>query len=314
MNNPKVTVVLLIKNNADILEDLLGAIFNQKTNFPFEVLAIDSGSFDGSIAILKRCKHRLEKRYSRKSLRIHQIAPIDFNFGKTRNKAVLLSRGEIVVFLSTRVIPRDDSWLTSLIDPLSPFTTVLSGVVACFGKVSPSSHVGFSEGFRLTNYYGNKRIVLNNDTFLSPFTLLFSDMNAAVLKIAFRKYPYDESLILGHDQIWGRKIMEEGMSIAYTPSADVTYLRGHTASDIFKHYFTKGYFFTRDVSSSSVAVFSSWLRFLIMEIKYLIKKRKKKSLVNEIFYEVTRLIGYFLGQKGDKLPKSFRTKLLLRDR
>ena len=354
MDKPKVTIVILVKDNADILEDLLSAIFAQTVDFPFEVLAVDSGSLDGSLAILKRFLYKIKMQKSKlkievrgsgrglyrnddksgdsgrsaswrvarmtkaRSLRIHQIAPIEFGFGKTRNLAARLAKGEIIVFLSTRVSPMDRDWLTNLIESLSPFTRIASGTVAAFGKVNPGPKISFSEAFRLKTFYGraSRILTLGGNEATHPvcqarFQLLFSDLNGAILRYVLRKYPFPEDIIGGEDQVLARTILENNMSIAYNPRAGVVYLRGHSFGEIFRHYFNKGYFLTKVVSISSLTVFWSWVRFLLHEIIYLIKKQNIRAIFKEIFFELGRLLGYLLGQRADQLPMGLRERFLI---
>lgn len=311
MNTPRVTIVLLIKNNADILDRLLTAIFDQEVNYRFEVLIIDSGSFDGSLGILKRFKYKLSKHFTRRTLRVHQISPIDFGFGKTRNKAVQLARGDVIVFLSTRVVPSDKRWLLNLVDSLSPFTKVCSGTVAAFGKVVPSRTLGFSEALRFKTFYGYSPRLITGKSFNGPFGLLFSDINCAIFTCTLKKFPFSEDIIVGEDQIWAQKILQNELSISYNPKSSVIYLQGHTFSELFKHYYTKGYTLTKSLSYSWITIITSWAQYFKYEMRYLLKKQYIKLLFKEVFSEIGRLLGFFLGRFADRLPTSFKRKFLL---
>ena len=54
MNAPLVSIVLLTRDGAETLPAALEAIGRQRTDFPFEIVAVDSGSTDGSLAVLER--------------------------------------------------------------------------------------------------------------------------------------------------------------------------------------------------------------------------------------------------------------------
>ena len=58
MNQPKVSVRLMVYNNEPFIRDALEGIFIQQTNFPYEVVIGDDFSQDGTMAILKEFKER----------------------------------------------------------------------------------------------------------------------------------------------------------------------------------------------------------------------------------------------------------------
>jgi glycosyltransferase involved in cell wall biosynthesis len=51
--NPEVSIILLMKNEADFLDETLRSVFAQKTDRPFEVIAVDSGSRDRTVEIAR---------------------------------------------------------------------------------------------------------------------------------------------------------------------------------------------------------------------------------------------------------------------
>ena len=68
-------------------------IYEQVTNWLFEVIVIDSASTDGTVDIAGRFP-----------VHLHQISQQDFNHGSTRQWGVELARGEYVAFLSQEAI------------------------------------------------------------------------------------------------------------------------------------------------------------------------------------------------------------------
>ena len=104
-----VSVVFLTKNGGYLLEEALQAISNQELppNLQYEILAVDSGSEDSTVEILNQ--------YGVKTC---SIQPLEFNFGKTRDLAFGLARGEILISLSQDAVPSNSHWLTNLITPL----------------------------------------------------------------------------------------------------------------------------------------------------------------------------------------------------
>ena len=74
----KVSVVIPTKNAGPQLRSVLDAVINQQTDWPFEVLVIDSGSTDGTVDLVKL--------YS--SVRLIEISASEFEHSKTRNFAI----------------------------------------------------------------------------------------------------------------------------------------------------------------------------------------------------------------------------------
>ena len=90
----RTSILLLTKNDAPNVSSCLNAIYSQKYNDPFEVIAIDSGSTDGTLDVLRRFP-----------LQLRQIPPESFHHARTRNLAAGCANGEVLVFLSQDAIP-----------------------------------------------------------------------------------------------------------------------------------------------------------------------------------------------------------------
>ena len=102
MTRIRLSVVLPTKNGTATLPALLDALDEQRTTFPLEVVAIDSGSRDGTRDLLALRVDRLI-----------EIAPSEFDHGTTRNLGIEASRGELVVLLVQDAIPASADWLAA---------------------------------------------------------------------------------------------------------------------------------------------------------------------------------------------------------
>ncbi|MFO1353056.1 MAG: glycosyltransferase, partial [Gammaproteobacteria bacterium] len=63
----KASVVIPVKNGGALLVDVLKKVLAQRAPWPFEVLAIDSGSRDGSLEHIREL-----------GVRLHEIPPREF--------------------------------------------------------------------------------------------------------------------------------------------------------------------------------------------------------------------------------------------
>ena len=92
--NTEITVALLTRNAGPLLDRVLTGIVAQESSRRFEILAVDSGSADGT-----------QDRLRAVGSRIISIEPGEFDFGRSRDLAYQHARGEIVVNLSQDAVP-----------------------------------------------------------------------------------------------------------------------------------------------------------------------------------------------------------------
>ncbi|GAB2465073.1 glycosyltransferase family A protein [Xylanimonas ulmi] len=108
------TVVIPTYNGEhDHLVETLTAVMAQQAPFSWNVLVIDSGSSDGSVAILERFAAAYD------TFRLHQIPNAEFSHGGTRQRAAEMADGEFVVYLSQDAVPADPTWLARMVDGFS---------------------------------------------------------------------------------------------------------------------------------------------------------------------------------------------------
>src|SRR5205085_336450 len=102
-----VSILVPTKNGAANLRVNLPLILKQKGIGALEIIAVDSGSQDGTIDVLRQ--------FQAKTI---QIDPSSFNHGLTRNLLASHARGEIVVFINQDTEPANDEWLVNLVSRL----------------------------------------------------------------------------------------------------------------------------------------------------------------------------------------------------
>ena len=82
------SIVVRCHNEARYIERLLCGI-SQQSQWDLEVIAVDSGSTDGTLNILKRS-----------DVKILSLAPSEFSFGRSCNLGCEAGQGDYVVFIS----------------------------------------------------------------------------------------------------------------------------------------------------------------------------------------------------------------------
>lgn len=103
-DTPLISVVIPVKNGAATLERALQGILAQTLAERTEIIVIDSGSTDGTLDIVRGYP-----------VRLHEIAPEEFDHGATRNLGVSLVRGEFVVMTVQDAVPADERWLATML-------------------------------------------------------------------------------------------------------------------------------------------------------------------------------------------------------
>lgn len=102
----KVSVVIITKNQKDLLEKSLPILLKQKFDEDFEIIVVDSGSTDGAVEYVKSQKIKLVK-----------IKPENFNYAFAFNTGASKAEGEILVRLSGDVIPLRRDFLAEITGP-----------------------------------------------------------------------------------------------------------------------------------------------------------------------------------------------------
>lgn len=223
----ELSVLLLTKNGGRDLERLLRALYSQKCAVPFEVIAIDSGSTDGTLDLLQRFPVRLE-----------HIPSETFHHARTRNFAASLASGGILIFLSQDAIPVSDTWLNTMI---SNFDDPKVG--AAYGRQLPKPESSMERGDALATLYGGEKIVKDpaHRNGMGYRFYHFSDVNSAIRRSVWEMTRFPADLKIFEDLGIAKRILDAGWKIVYEPEAAVFHSHHFSATQLFKRYFDIGY-------------------------------------------------------------------------
>jgi glucosyl-dolichyl phosphate glucuronosyltransferase len=128
-NSPVISVVLATRNRAENLARLLRGLAAQVGSPDFEVVVADNGSEDGTPAVIEAIRPELVLQ----TVRVPRPGK-----GRALNAALVLARGEIVVFTDDDVIPAPD-WLAEISRAASAFPAhnVFGGRIEVDAKAVP---------------------------------------------------------------------------------------------------------------------------------------------------------------------------------
>ena len=288
----KASVVLLTKNPGSSFRETLEAIYRQNLK-PMEVLVIDSGSTDGTISLVQKYPAQLI-----------QIKPEAFGHGRTRNLGGNLAKGEFLVFLTQDAVPVREDWLFSLVHPLGE-TEALAGV---YGRQIPRHSDPFETFSRYYTYPPVSHCHRGKDLLhFSVFHLLFSNVNAALRREVWKKFPFDETLIMSEDQEWARRVLQRGFEILYEPRAMVHHSHREGPLRLFKRGFDSGVSFQQmSAADGMFHHFPETWAYLKEEIHFLIQTGNSFWIPLLFPRELLRAGGFMVGRYGEKIPKPLK--------
>ena len=213
---PLVSIVLPTKNGGALLAEVLDAIAAQETDFTFEITAVDSGSTDGTVELLRERVDRLI-----------EIAPEEFDHGLTRNLGIEASRGDFAVLMVQDAMPASSAWLRELVKPLRGDPT-LSATWA---------RQRFRPGASRLSRQALDRWIASQDAprrsaLLDPqdfeamepmerFLLCaFDNVCSCVRRRVWEAHPFPATSI-AEDLAWSKEVLLAGGEIAFVPAAVV---------------------------------------------------------------------------------------------
>lgn len=231
MSPPAVSVVVPVKDGAAHLPALLAALREQQVTGGFELVALDSGSRDGSRELLAAPQDF--------ALTLIDVAPADFDHGATRNLGARTARGAFLVFLSQDALPAGPRFLEALVEPLRQDPR-LAGVSA---RQRPRPDADAITRERLARgglAETRARRVFATAAELDAMPALerlractFDDVAAAVRRDVWLAHPFPASRF-GEDVEWADRVLRAGFGLAVAPAAEVVHSHERSVSALFR--------------------------------------------------------------------------------
>jgi len=223
MDDPLVSIVLVTRNAGSALAQTLEAIGRQRADFAYEIVAVDSGSTDGTLALLEGAARQVVR-----------IEPEMFNHGVTRNLAIARGRGPLVVLLVQDAVPASDDWLATLVAPLR----ANERVAGAFCRQQPHP-----DATTLTRHYldqwvatspaprtaglGSARELDGLDPAARLQLCAFDNVCSCIRRSVWERIPFPATPI-AEDLEWARAVLLAGYQLQYVPDAVV--LHSHERS------------------------------------------------------------------------------------
>jgi GT2 family glycosyltransferase len=209
--------VIPTRNGATTLPALLDAIDRQSRR-PDEVIAVDSGSNDGTCELLRD-----------RGVRVLSIRSADFNHGTARNAGIESATGDLVVLTVQDAVPTHVDWIDALTRPLEDDPS-LAGTYA---RQVPAPNASAITRWNLERWAASgtePRVEgpLEHATFaaLTPRERLdvciFDNVCSCIRKRAWERHPF-KFVPIAEDLEWARDVLLDGWRTAFVPAACVAH-------------------------------------------------------------------------------------------
>jgi rhamnosyltransferase len=228
-NKRLTSIIIPVKNGAAHLRELLPRIKAQDFDERIEIVAVDSGSSDESVQVLR--EH---------AATILQVDPADFNHGGTRRLAARYARGDVLVFVNQTILPRDGHWLANLIAPLDGDHRI-AGVCSRVVPRPEADPLTTFDGIRDPSGSPERQTRILDDagdiqdmTGIQVRLLInFHTVSAAIRTAVFRRIPFRD-VVMGEDILWAKDVLEAGHGIQHEPTSVVWHSHDYSVFEIFQ--------------------------------------------------------------------------------
>jgi glycosyltransferase involved in cell wall biosynthesis len=207
-----VSVIIPVKNDADRLALCLDALDAQDYKGRVEVVVVDNGSTDGSLAVA-------EARES--AVVAQEVRPSSY---AARNTGVRLSTGSVLAFTDSDCVP-SRTWLSAGVTALNEAEgeSFIGGGVRVFvgdrRRPTPIEVYELLTAFPQEQYLRDERFAVT--------------ANVLVSRAAFERVgPFAEDLISSGDREWGQRAHARGLQGVFAPAALVEHPARRTLGQI----------------------------------------------------------------------------------
>lgn len=218
---PEITIGIPTRNGGAVLARALAAVFAQECAQEYEVIALDSGSTDGTL-----------ERLAAWRVRVIPVAQDTFDWGRVREQLFTEARGEIVVSLSQDAIPASTHWLEALVRPLEDPAIAVS----CGGSI-PDAARAFPQFAweRNGRYYFTREIA----KFRTRYGRGLSFANTAVRRSVWQTHHFDPQAT-GEDFQFQMKLHAAGLPIAFPDDAPVLHHHNYSLRGVYRRCRNEG--------------------------------------------------------------------------
>ena len=213
---PAVSVVMRSFNEAWAIGDTIRQLMAQDFAGEIELIVIDSGSSDGSLAIIKDFK----------PARLIQIPLGSYVPGVVLNQGARAASHDWIIYLNADATPVGRNWLTDLLAP--GLANPRIGAVFSRQIPRPDCQAVFAHDY--DRCFGPNRESAGWDHF-------FSMVSCVTHRAVIEQVPIREDLQYAEDDEWTRRLITHGYEIIYAPESVVMHSHNYTLHQAYKRAF-----------------------------------------------------------------------------
>ena len=217
-----ISLVIPTKNAGPSFRQTLEAIYAQEIPSSLEVIVVDSGSTDETLAICQDF-----------ALTLLTIPPDTFSHSGTRNEAIRHAHGDIIVLIVQDALPVGTSWLRALISPLERDPRV----AGAYSRQVPRPDADLYTR-RMFSIWGmsSTRPAIREITDRAAYEQMswgekshlcaFSNISSAIRASVWRETPFPP-VEYAEDLAWAKMVLESGYRLVYVPTSTVIHSHHH---------------------------------------------------------------------------------------
>jgi rhamnosyltransferase len=231
-NWPSVTILIPTLNAMGWFRESYAAFLEQDYAGAYDILVIDSGSTDGTVAFLQ----------NQDRTTVHSIAAEDFGHGNTRNLGATLAKGDLVLMTVQDARPPHSSWITNMVQSLE--SQQLDGVcgkqaVPCDEEKNPLQWYRPISEPSEDDVFDNTSVE-NTSPLEKLRACSWDNVNALYRKSSLLAQPFRD-VRFGEDMFWALDMLTANGKIGYTHRSKVWHYhhqhQGFTRKRVFyTHY------------------------------------------------------------------------------
>ena len=291
-----ISIVIPTCNGAATLPTLLEALRRQRIDRAVEIIAVDSGSTDGSTALLRQRVDRLIT-----------IGAREFDHGLTRNLGIEHASGALVVLIVQDALPANDQWLAALTAPLVTDPS-LAGTYARQlprpGASGLARHYLSRSPVSLDRPRTHEHLSVEALASLTPPARLtactFDNVCSCIRRSVWVEHPF-RSAPIAEDLIWAKEVLLAGYRLAFAPAAEVF----HSHDRSVRYEFVRTYQLHRPLNElfglKTIPATPDLVRAIVSSSVLHLRYRKTPSAVSASRAAALALawpLGQFLGAKA----------------
>jgi len=283
----RVSAIIPTLNGAATLPALLAALGRERAagRALVEIVAIDSGSGDGTLDLLRKA-----------GARVLDLGGAPFGHGSARNRAAAAAAGDVLLFLTQDVEPVGDGWLPPLLEAFAE-----DRVAGVFGRQVPRDASPEEAFLARVNYAGRPRRLTRDDlgTGFGPGATLFSNAFGAVRRSVWEALPFPD-IVMSEDQAWALAVLAAGHEICYEPRAEVYHGHRFGVARAFRRNFDSGS--SLQALGLAQGAWRAGAAHLRRELRWIAAQHGRRAVPHAIAVEAVRMLGFQCGRVERRLP------------